>query len=190
MQKPPQEVRRAAAPARNEVPLTSPSRLRMDAEVVRRQTHKSSCFIENQFYRKAKGEQLPWPSRNITIPTATRCAGRQDRRCHRLRQPQGHAHSGRTWPRAASTSSSACAKVAAHWEKAEFAATHDNFLKVMEVEEAAKAGDVVMMLFDELCADIYNKQATTLLTEGSAYLATASTSTSRPSPHPRMWTSS
>ena len=50
-------------------------------------------------------------------------------------------------------------KGSAHWAKAsEFAATHDNF-KVMEVEEAAKAGDVVMMLVpDELCADIYNKQ--------------------------------
>ena len=49
-------------------------------------------------------------------------------------------------------------KGSAHWAKAsEFAATHDNF-KVMEVEEAAKAGDVVMMLVpDELCADIYNK---------------------------------
>ena len=44
-------------------------------------------------------------------------------------------------------------KGSAHWEKAsEFAATHENF-KVMEVEEAAKAGDVVMMLVpDELCA--------------------------------------
>ena len=43
-------------------------------------------------------------------------------------------------------------KGSAHWEKAsEFAATHENF-KVMEVEEAAKAGDVVMMLVpDELC---------------------------------------
>ena len=51
-------------------------------------------------------------------------------------------------------------KGSAHWEKAsEFAATHENF-KVMEVEEAAKAGDVVMMLVpDELCADIYNKIA-------------------------------
>ena len=50
-------------------------------------------------------------------------------------------------------------KGSAHWEKAsEFAATHENF-KVMEVEEAAKAGDVVMMLVpDELCADIYNSQ--------------------------------
>ena len=39
-----------------------------------------------------------------------------------------------------------------HWEKAsEFAATHENF-KVMEVEEAAKAGDVVMMLVPTSCA--------------------------------------
>ena len=48
-------------------------------------------------------------------------------------------------------------KGSAHWAKAsEFAATHENF-KVMEVEEAAKAGDVVMMLVpDELCDDIHN----------------------------------
>ena len=60
-------------------------------------------------------------------------------------------------------------KGSAHWEKAsEFAATHDNF-KVMEVEEAAKAGDVVMMLVpDELCADIYNKQVAPYMTEGKA----------------------
>ena len=50
-------------------------------------------------------------------------------------------------------------KGSAHWEKAaKFAETCPNF-HVMEVEEAAKAGDVVMMLVpDELCADIYNKQ--------------------------------
>ena len=41
--------------------------------------------------------------------------------------------------------------------------------KVMEVEEAAKAGDVVMMLVpDELCADIYNKQVAPYMTEGKA----------------------
>ena len=58
-------------------------------------------------------------------------------------------------------------KGSAHWGKAsEFAATHDNF-KVMEVEEAAKAGDVVMMLVpDELCADIYNKQVAPLHDRG------------------------
>ena len=51
-------------------------------------------------------------------------------------------------------------KGSAHWEKAsEFAATHENF-KVMEVEEAAKAGDVVMMLVpDELCADFTARAA-------------------------------
>ena len=60
-------------------------------------------------------------------------------------------------------------KGSAHWEKAsEFATTHPNF-KVMEVEEAAKAGDVVMMLVpDELCADIYNKQVAPYMTEGKA----------------------
>ena len=60
-------------------------------------------------------------------------------------------------------------KGSAHWAKAsEFAATHENF-KVMEVEEAAKAGDVVMMLVpDELCADIYNKQVAPYMTEGKA----------------------
>ncbi len=60
-------------------------------------------------------------------------------------------------------------KGSAHWEKAsEFAATHENF-KVMEVEEAAKAGDVVMMLVpDELCADIYNSEVAPYMTEGKA----------------------
>ena len=60
-------------------------------------------------------------------------------------------------------------KGSSHWEKAaDFAATHPNF-KVMEVEEAAAAGDVVMMLVpDELCADIYNKQIAPYMTEGKA----------------------
>ena len=81
-------------------------------------------------------------------------------------------------------------KGSAHWEKAsEFAATHENF-KVMEVEEAAKAGDVVMMLVpDELCADIYNKQVAPYMTGARHWpLHTVSTSTSRPSLLPRMWT--
>ena len=58
-------------------------------------------------------------------------------------------------------------KGSSHWAKAEeFAATCPNF-KVMEVEEAAKAGDIVMMLVpDELCADIYNKQIAPYMTEG------------------------
>ena len=60
-------------------------------------------------------------------------------------------------------------KGSSHWAKAEeFAASHPNF-KVMEVEQAAQAGDVVMMLVpDELCADIYNKQVAPYMTEGKA----------------------
>ena len=60
-------------------------------------------------------------------------------------------------------------KGSAHWEKAsKFAETHENF-KVMEVEDAAKAGDVVMMLVpDELCADIYYSQVAPHMTEGKA----------------------
>ena len=58
-------------------------------------------------------------------------------------------------------------KGSSHWEKAaKFAAQNENF-QVMEVEEAAKAGDIVMMLVpDELCADIYNKQVAPYMTEG------------------------
>ena len=49
---------------------------------------------------------------------------------------------------------------------AAFAAEHPNF-RVMEVEEAAAAGDIVMMLVpDELAADIYNKQVAPYMTEG------------------------
>ena len=60
-------------------------------------------------------------------------------------------------------------KGSAHWEKAaKFAETHPNF-QVMEVEDAAKAGDIVMMLVpDELCADIYNRQVAPYMTEGKA----------------------
>ena len=60
-------------------------------------------------------------------------------------------------------------KGSAHWEKAaKFAETHENF-KVMEIEDAAKAGDIVMMLVpDELCADIYNRQVAPYMTEGKA----------------------
>ena len=58
-------------------------------------------------------------------------------------------------------------KGSSHWEKAaKFAETCPNF-HVMEVEEAAKTGDIVMMLVpDELCADIYNKQVAPYMTEG------------------------
>ena len=60
-------------------------------------------------------------------------------------------------------------KGSAHWEKAaKFAETCPNF-RVMEVDEAAKAGDVVMMLVpDELCADIYYKHVAPHMTEGKA----------------------
>ena len=58
-------------------------------------------------------------------------------------------------------------KGSAHWEKAaKFAETCPNF-RVMEVDEAAKAGDVIMMLVpDELCADIYYKHVAPHMTEG------------------------
>ncbi len=58
-------------------------------------------------------------------------------------------------------------KGSGHWEKASrFADTRPNF-KVMEIEEAAKAGDVVMMLVpDELAADIYNQQVAPNMKEG------------------------
>ncbi len=54
-----------------------------------------------------------------------------------------------------------------HWEKAaKFAAEYPNF-KVMGVEEAAAAGDIVMMLVpDENAADIYNAQIAPHMTEG------------------------
>ncbi len=53
-------------------------------------------------------------------------------------------------------------KGSASWAKAEAAG-----LKVMEVEEAAKAGDIVMMLVpDEVAADIYNKQVAPNMKEG------------------------
>ena len=62
-------------------------------------------------------------------------------------------------------------KGSAHWEKAEkFAAQSPNF-KVMEIEEAAKAGDLVMMLVpDELAADIYNNQVAPYMKEGDVLM--------------------
>ncbi len=58
-------------------------------------------------------------------------------------------------------------KGSGHWAKAAaFAEKCANF-QVLEVEEAAKIGDVVMMLVpDELCADIYYKQVAQYMTEG------------------------
>jgi len=54
-----------------------------------------------------------------------------------------------------------------HAQKAaDFAANHSNF-KVMSVEDAAKAGDVIMMLApDELQSEIYEKSIAPYLTEG------------------------
>lgn len=54
-----------------------------------------------------------------------------------------------------------------HWEKAaKFAETNPN-LSVMSIEDAAKAGDLVMMLVpDELAADIYNQQVAPNMKEG------------------------
>ena len=58
-------------------------------------------------------------------------------------------------------------KGSAHWEKAaKFAETCPNF-SVATIEEAAAKGDVVMMLVpDELAADIYNKQVAPNMKEG------------------------
>ncbi len=53
-------------------------------------------------------------------------------------------------------------KTSSSWAKAEAAG-----LKVMEVPEAAKAADVVMMLVpDELAADLYNEQVASYMKEG------------------------
>ena len=83
---------------------------------------------------------------------------------------QGHAHS-------MNLAESGCnvvvglRKGSGHWQKAaDFAATHPNF-KVMEVEEAAKAADLVMMLVpDELAADIYNKQVAPNMKDGDVLM--------------------
>ena len=83
---------------------------------------------------------------------------------------QGHAHS-------MNLAESGCnvvvglRKGSRHWQKAaDFAATHSNF-QVMEVEEAAKAADLVMMLVpDELAADIYNKQVAPYMKDGDVLM--------------------
>ncbi len=55
-----------------------------------------------------------------------------------------------------------------HWDKAvKFEETHPNF-KVMGIEEAAEAGDIVMMLVpDELAADVYSEQVAPHMKEGN-----------------------
>jgi len=83
---------------------------------------------------------------------------------------QGHAHS-------MNLAESGCnvvvglRKGSGHWAKAAaFAEKNPNF-KVMEVEEAAKAADIVMMLVpDELAADIYNAQVAPNMKEGDVLM--------------------
>ncbi len=83
---------------------------------------------------------------------------------------QGHAHS-------MNLAESGCnvvvglRKGSGHWAKAAaFAEKNPNF-KVMEVEEAAKAADIVMMLVpDELAADIYNTQIAPNMKDGDVLM--------------------
>ena len=83
---------------------------------------------------------------------------------------QGHAHS-------MNLAESGCnvvvglRKGSGHWAKAAaFAEKNPNF-KVMEVEDAAKAADIVMMLVpDELAADIYNSQVAPHMKEGDVLM--------------------
>ncbi len=83
---------------------------------------------------------------------------------------QGHAHS-------MNLAESGCnvvvglRKGSGHWQKAAaFAEKNSNF-KVMEVEDAAKAADIVMMLVpDELAADIYNSQVAPHMKDGDVLM--------------------
>ena len=83
---------------------------------------------------------------------------------------QGHAH-------AMNLAESGCNVVvglrqgSGHWAKAQaFAEKNPNF-KVMEVEDAAKAADIVMMLVpDELAADIYNAQVSPYMKDGDVLM--------------------
>ena len=83
---------------------------------------------------------------------------------------QGHAHS-------MNLAESGCNVVvglrqgSGHWQKAAaFAEKNPNF-KVMEVEDAAKAADIVMMLVpDELAADIYNTQVAPYMKDGDVLM--------------------
>ncbi len=83
---------------------------------------------------------------------------------------QGHAHS-------MNLAESGCnvvvglRKGSGHWAKAAaFAEKNSNF-KVMEVEDAAKAADIVMMLVpDELAADIYNTQVAPHMKDGDVLM--------------------
>ena len=83
---------------------------------------------------------------------------------------QGHAHS-------MNLAESGCNVVvglrqgSGHWAKAAaFAEKNPNF-KVMEVEDAAKAADIVMMLVpDEIAADIYNAQVAPYMKDGDVLM--------------------
>ncbi len=83
---------------------------------------------------------------------------------------QGHAHS-------MNLAESGCnvvvglRKGSGHWAKAAaFAEKNPNF-KVMEVEEAAKAADIVMMLVpDEIAADVYNAQVAPYMKDGDVLM--------------------
>lgn len=78
---------------------------------------------------------------------------------------QGHAHA-QNLKESAVNVVVGLRKSSASWKKAEEAG-----LKVMEVDEAAKAGDFVMMLVpDELAADIYAAQIAPNLKEGNVLM--------------------
>ena len=83
---------------------------------------------------------------------------------------QGHAHS-------MNLAESGCNVVvglrqgSGHWAKAAAFAEKNPNLKVMEVEDAAKAADIVMMLVpDELAADIYNAQVAPYMKDGDVLM--------------------
>ena len=83
---------------------------------------------------------------------------------------QGHAH-------AMNLAESGCnvvvglRKGSGHWAKAATFAEKNANLKVMEVEDAAKAADIVMMLVpDELAADIYNAQIAPYMKDGDVLM--------------------
>ncbi|MBQ6207899.1 MAG: ketol-acid reductoisomerase [Oscillospiraceae bacterium] len=79
---------------------------------------------------------------------------------------QGHAHSENLAESGVNVVVGLRAGSGHAQKAADFAATHSNF-KVMSVEDAAKAGDVIMMLApDELQGEIYAQSIEPYLTEG------------------------
>ena len=82
---------------------------------------------------------------------------------------QGHAHSENLAESGVNAELWVCAKARLTGKRPQSLPQDDENFQVMEVEEAAKAGDIVRMLVpDELCADIYNKQVAPYMTEGKA----------------------